>query len=93
MLKSAWQVQHEDHDQRGISAWQLAADEGKMEPKIDFVIESLSHAAVEQAEDGHTRLIRRLVHHVKNHPNKDALLADLHSNRPYNTFSEELKNR
>ena len=28
---------------------------------------------------------------LKNHPNKDALIADLQSNRPYNPFSEESK--
>ena len=30
-----------------------------------------------------------LVYEVKNHPNKDALIADLQSNHPYNPFSEE----
>ena len=60
-----------------------------MEHKIDFRIQGIPHAAVEQEEDDGIRLIRRLVHQVKNHPNKDALIADLQSNRTYNPFSKE----
>ena len=36
VLRNAWQGQHEDHHQRGTGAGDRAADEGKMEPKIDF---------------------------------------------------------
>ena len=91
ILKNAWQVQHEDHHQRGTSAGQLAADKVKMERKIDFRIQGVSHAAVEQEEDSRTRLIRRLVHQVMRHPNKDASIADLQSKPPYNPLSEESK--
>ena len=38
-----------------------------------------------------TRLIKRLVHQVRNHPNKNALIADLLNNHTYNPFSEESK--
>ena len=80
-----------DCHQRGTSAGKLVADEGIMEPKIDFRIQGISHAAVEQEEDDRIRLIGRLVHQVKNNPNKVALIADLQSNHPYNPFSEESK--
>ena len=89
-LKGARQVQHEDHH-RGTNSRQPVADEGKMELKIDFRIQGASHAAVEEEEDNRTRLIKSLVHQVKNHPNKDALTADLQSNRSYILFSEESK--
>ena len=63
-----------------------------MEPKIDVRIQGLSHAAVEQDEDSRTRLIEIQVHQVKNHPNKDALIAELQSNRPFiNPLKEESK--
>ena len=39
-----------------------------MEPKINFRIQGIPHAAVEQEEDDRTRLIRRLVHQVQIHP-------------------------
>ena len=35
VLKDAWQVQREDNHQRGTSTEKCAADEGKMEPRID----------------------------------------------------------
>ena len=91
ILRNAWQVQHEDHDQRGTGAGQLAVDEVDMKPKIGFRIHGISHAEVEQEENNRTRLIRRLVRQVLHHPNKDALIADLQSNHPYNPFSEESK--
>ena len=49
-----------------------------MEPKVDFRIQGLSHAAVEQEEDSRTRLIERQVRQVKNN---SSLIADLQSNR------------
>ena len=42
-------------------------------------------------EDDRIRVIRRLVRQVKNHPNKDALIADLRNNRTYDPFSEDSK--
>ena len=47
--------------------------------------------AVEQEEDDRIRLIRRSVHLVKNHRNRDALIAELENNRTYNSFGEESK--
>ena len=67
------------------------ADAGKTELEIDFRTQSIPHAAVEQDVDDRIRLIRRLAHQNKNHPNKDALIAGLQSNRSYNPFSEESK--
>ena len=60
-----------------------------MEPKIDFRIQGIPRAAVEQDEDNRTRLIRRLLRQFKNHPNKDALITDLQNIRTYNPFSAE----
>ena len=76
---NAWQVQHEDHHQRGTSAGQPAADEEKMEPKLDFKNSKwiTCYAAVEQQEDSRTRLIRKLVHLVKHQPNTDASMTEL----------------
>ena len=91
VLKNAWQIQHEDDHQRGTGTRHPVADDGKMELEIDFRIQSVSHGAVEQEEDSRTRLIQRLVHQVKNHPNKNAWIADLHRNRPKNPLSEESK--
>ena len=57
-----------------------------MKPDIDFRIQGISHAAVEQKKS-----VNSIVHQIKNHPNKDALIADLHNNDPYNPFSESEK--
>ena len=89
ILKDAWQVQREDYHQRGTSTERPVSDEGKMEPKIDFRIQGIPNTAVEQDEDDRIPLIRRAVHQVKNHPNKDALFVDLPNNGTYNPFSEE----
>ena len=50
-LKSVWQIRHVDHDQSGTGAGQLAADEVKMEPKIEFSIQGISHAEVQPDEE------------------------------------------
>ena len=60
----------------------------RLNPRIDFRIRGISHAAVAQEEDRRTR---SLVHQVKNHSNKDALIADLQDTRTYNPFDEESK--
>ena len=46
ILKGAWQVQHEDYNQRGTSVGRLVAVEGEVEPKIDFRIQGIPYAAV-----------------------------------------------
>ena len=89
ILKDVWQVQREDYHQLGASTVRLVTDEGRTEPKFDFRIQGIHDAAVEQNEDYGIRLTRRLVHQVKNHPSKDALIADLQNNRTYNPFREE----
>ena len=78
ILKDSWQVQHKDYHERGTSTGRIAADEEKMEPN-----------AAEQEEDDRIRLIGRLVHQVKNHPNRDSLIAELKNNRTYNSFGEK----
>ena len=57
ILKDAWQVQHENYHQRGTNTGRPVADEGKMEPNIDFRIQGIPHPAVEPEEDDRTRLI------------------------------------
>ena len=59
--------------------------------KFNFRIQGVSNAAVEPDEDNRTRLIRRLVHQVMHHPNKDAWIADLQNNRPFHPLSKESK--
>ena len=61
------------------------ADEGKMETQNRFPESKVSH----MLRSSDTRMIRRLVHQVNNHPNKDTLIADLQSNHPCNPYSEE----
>ena len=80
ILKDTWQVQREHSHQLGTVTGRLVADEGKMGPKIDFRVQGFPHAAVVQ-EDERTRGIRRLVHQVKNHPNKGALIAEPKTNK------------
>ena len=92
ILKDTWQVQREDSHQRGTVTGRLVADEGKMGPKIDFRVQGFPHAAVVQ-EDERTRGIRRLVHQVKNHPNKGALIAELKTTCTYNPFREQSKKK
>ena len=52
--------------------------------KVDYRIQGIPHAAVKQEDDAQRQLISRLVYQIKNHPNKDALIADLQQNHPYN---------
>ena len=74
-LNDTWQVQREFSHQRGASTVRPFADD-EIELKIDFRIRGSPQAAVEK-EDEWTRGLRRLVHPFKNHPNQDALIADV----------------
>ena len=51
-------------------------DETDMHTKVDYRIQRFSHAAVEQEDNARKELISRLVHQIKNRPNKDALTAE-----------------
>ena len=55
VLMDAWQVQREDYHQLGTSTVGPLADEGMTEPNIDFGIQGIPPAAVEQDEDDRTR--------------------------------------
>ena len=61
------------------------------ETKIDFRIQSIPHAAVEQDEDDRKRLIRSQMCEVENHLDKEALIADLQNIGTHNPFSVESK--
>ena len=89
ILKDTWQVQLEDSHQLCTSTARPVAEEEKTELKIDLRIQGIPQAAVEQ-EDERTREVRRSVH-LKNHPNKDALTADMQKYCTYNPCSEESK--
>ena len=86
ILKDVWQVQREDYHQCGTSTERIVTDEDEMDSEIYFSIQAIPHSAVEQDEDNRIRLIKRLVHQVKNHPSKDALIAGLQYNRTYSSF-------
>ena len=55
---------------------------------IDFRVSGLPHAVVKQAENFR---VRELVKKIENHPNREALQADLQQNSAYNPFSDESK--
>ena len=92
LLKSAWQVRLEGHDQRGTSVGQPPADEAAKEPQWDFRTQGTLRAEVEQEEENcRKQLFGRLVRAVMHHPNKDAPTADLQSKHPCSPISEESK--
>ena len=54
----------------------------------DFRVSGLPHAVVKQPENSR---LRELVKKIDNHPNRQALQADLQQNNAYNPFSEKSK--
>ena len=62
-----------------------------MKPQIDFRIPGISHTAVEQEVNCRTQLTKSPVYQIKNHPNKDAYIADLQNDYPYNPLRERSK--
>ena len=82
-----WQVQRDDPHQRGTSTVKAVADEEKEELKIDFRIQGIPQAVVEQEED-RTRGIKRWVLLIRNHADKSASIEDLLKTDTYNPFSE-----
>ena len=81
--KVPFQVEHEGHAPRGVSAGEPLADEVAIEPKMEFRIQGILHAEVEQEEEkSQKRCIGRRVSAIMNHENKDALSAELQSKHP-----------
>ena len=77
---------HIEDDQTGTGRPVLVS--GKEEHEIDFRVPGLSHAVVEEAE--HLR-VQELVKRIENHPQREALHADLQQNNLYNPFSKDSK--
>ena len=77
---------HIENDQTGTGRPVLV--DQKEEHKIDFREPELSHAVVNEAE--HLR-VQELVKRIENHPQREAIHADLQQNNIHNPFSK--KNR
>ena len=77
---------HVDEDQTGTGRPVLV--DQKEEHKIDYRVPGLSHAVVEEV--GHLR-VQELVKRIENHPDREALHADLQQNNVYNPFSKNSK--
>ena len=59
--------------------------------KIDFRIQGLRHSAVQEHDHIRKEAVQKLIHQFENHPNKEALQADLKQNRSFKPFSEQSK--
>ena len=57
----------------------------------DFRIQGLPHSAVQEHDHIRKEAVQKLIHQFENHPNKEALQADLKQNRAFNPFSEQTK--
>ena len=86
----SWACQETDESKSNVQCGEtFGKDEIDMHAKVGYRIQCIPHAAVEQEDDARKELISKLVHQIKNHPNKDALIADLQQDHPYNPFSEK----
>ena len=60
--------------------------------EIDFRHPKIaSHSAVQEHDHIRIQAVQKLIHQFENHPNKEALQADLQHNRAFNPFSEQSK--
>ena len=59
--------------------------------ETEFRIQGLFHPAVQEHEHIRKQAVQKLIHQFENHPNKEALQADLKQNRAFNAFSEQSK--
>ena len=96
VLKKSWQSRCEDDPQteeRGRE--NLTSSAGRPAAKTRYALQSgLQYSKTtsrERANDARKELISRRAHQIKNHPNKDALLADMQQDHPYNLFNEKSK--
>ena len=53
--------------------------------------EGLPYSTVEPQDTMHKDCVKKLIHQVETHPNREALNADLEQNQAYNPFSEKSK--
>ena len=59
--------------------------------EIEFRIQGLPHSAVQEHDHIRKQSVQKLFHQFENHPNKEALQADLQQNRAFKPFSEQSK--
>ena len=91
ILKSVWQVQHEGQVQQESTGRPVAV-QVTITPKVGLRFQGISRAEIEQDEEkSRKHCIGSFVQEMMLHPNKNALIAELQSNSPYTTFSEESK--
>ena len=91
ILKSVWQVQDEGQVQQESTGRQVA-DQVTITPEVGLRFQGVPHEEPQQDEENsQKRYIGRLAHGMMLHPNKNALIAEMQSNSPYTTFSEESK--
>ena len=92
-----WEIRREKH--QGTDEDKPRVEYGKtrtgqeedQHSKVDHRIQGRPHAAVQQGDDARSQFISNLVYQIQNHPNKDALIADLQQNQSYNPFFEKSK--
>ena len=58
---------------------------------MDFRIQGLPHSTVQQQDDTRKEAVKKLIHQIETHPNREALKADLAKDQAFNTFSERSK--
>ena len=59
--------------------------------EIDLRIHGLPHSAVQEHDHIREEAVQKLIHQFENHPNKEALQADLKQNHRFKPFSEQSK--
>ena len=59
--------------------------------EIDSRIQGLLHSAVQEHDHIRKQAVQKLTHQFENHPNKEAMQADLQQNRAFYPFSEQSK--
>ena len=59
--------------------------------ELDFRIQGLLHSGVQEHDHIRKQAVQKFIHQFENHPNKEALQADLQQNRAFNPFSEQSK--
>ena len=91
-----WEIRHEGHQETdenrsNVEYGETSGGHEDTHSKVDQRIQGIHNAAVKQEDDARRQLISRMVCQIKNHPNKNALIADLQQDQLYNPISEKTK--
>ena len=89
--KARTSADHQSKRSEGYEKTRSAKLEETRSGNIDFRIQGLPHATVQNEDYDRREMVKKLIHQFDTHPNRDSLMEDLNKTEEFNQLSEKSK--